>query len=100
MQEFSISDSISSNRAKPEPQALNPFAAPKEPERNPEDPLALLSKNESAAAPRTIDTDKLFNDEPLFKNDSIFADVTPSTLVPPVEPTANRTHPRRMNWIR
>jgi hypothetical protein len=46
MQEFSISDSISSNRAKPEPQALNPFAAPKEPERNPEDPLALLSKND------------------------------------------------------
>lgn len=93
MQEFSISDSISSNRAKPEPQALNPFAAPKEPERNPEDPLALLNKNDAAAAPRSIDTDKLFNDEPLFKSDSIFADATPSTLVPPVEPTVKQDAP-------
>lgn len=93
MQEFSISDSISSNRAKPEPQTLNPFAAPKAPERNPEDPLALLAKNESAAAPRAIDTDKLFNDQPLFKSDSIFDDVTPSTLVPPVEPAVKNDAP-------
>ncbi len=86
MQEFSISDSISSNRAKaPEAQNLNPFAAPKEPERNPEDPLSLLNNNEPLVTPKSLASDQLFNDEPLFKNDSIFNDATPSTLVPPVE---------------
>lgn len=83
MQEFSISDSISSNRVKPEAQNLNPFAAPKEPERNPEDPLSLLNHNDPLVTPRAMDTDTLFNEQPLFKNDSIFADVTPSTLVAP-----------------
>ncbi|MGY5956721.1 type VI secretion system-associated FHA domain protein TagH [Kosakonia sp. BK9b] len=87
MQEFSISDSISSSRAKQaEPQNLNPFAAPKEPERNPEDPLALLNNNEPLVSPKSLASDQLFNDEQLFKNDSIFNDATPSTLVPPVEP--------------
>lgn len=87
MQEFSISDSISSSRAKPaEPQNFNPFAEPKEPERNPEDPLSLLGDHEPLVAPKSLDSDNLFNDEQLFKNDSIFNDATPSTLVPPVEP--------------
>ena len=85
MQEFSISDSISQSRAKPENNNLNPFAAPKEPERNPEDPLSLLAKDEPVVAPRAIDADNLFNDKQLFEGDSIFQDATPSTLVPPGE---------------
>ncbi|UXY12978.1 type VI secretion system-associated FHA domain protein TagH [Kosakonia sp. ML.JS2a] len=86
MQEFSISDSISSSRTKPQdPQNLNPFAAPKEPERNPEDPLSLLNNNEPLVTPKSLASDQLFNDEQLFKNDSIFNDATPSALVPPVE---------------
>ncbi|XTZ40162.1 type VI secretion system-associated FHA domain protein TagH [Salmonella enterica] len=86
MQEFSISDSISSSRSKPqEPQDLNPFAAPKGPERNPEDPLSLLNNNEPLVTPKSLATDQLFTDEPLFKSDSIFNDSTPSALVPPVE---------------
>ncbi|TCC07110.1 type VI secretion system-associated FHA domain protein TagH [Kosakonia quasisacchari] len=88
MQEFSISDSISSSRTKPqEAQNLNPFAAPKGPERNPEDPLSLLNNNEPLVTPKALASDQLFNDEQLFKNDSIFNDATPSALVPPVEPT-------------
>ncbi|MBS1205376.1 MAG: hypothetical protein H6R25_2275 [Proteobacteria bacterium] len=94
MQEFSISDSISSNRAKtPEAQNLNPFAAPKEPERNPEDPLSLLNNNEPLVTPKTLASDQLFNDEQLFKNDSIFNDVTPSALVPPLERAAQKPAP-------
>ncbi|SEL31134.1 FHA domain protein [Kosakonia sacchari] len=94
MQEFSISDSISSNRAKtPEAQNLNPFAAPKEPERNPEDPLSLLNNNEPLVTPKTLASDQLFNDEQLFKNDSIFNDATPSTLVPPVDRAAQKPAP-------
>jgi len=94
MQEFSISDSISSNRAKtPEAQNLNPFAAPKEPERNPEDPLSLLNNNEPLVTPKTLASDQLFNDEQLFKNDSIFNDVTPSALVPPVDRAAQKPAP-------
>ncbi|SCB99458.1 type VI secretion system-associated FHA domain protein TagH [Kosakonia oryziphila] len=91
MQEFSISDSISSNRAKtPETQNLNPFAAPKEPERNPEDPLSLLNNNEPLVTPKTLASDQLFNDEQLFKNDSIFNDATPSALVPPLDRAAQK----------
>ncbi|QOV62221.1 type VI secretion system-associated FHA domain protein TagH [Kosakonia pseudosacchari] len=92
MQEFSISDSISSSRAKPQDaQNLNPFAAPKGPERNPEDPLSLLNNNEPLVTPKSLASDQLFNDEQLFKNDSIFNDSTPSALVPPVEP-AQKSH--------
>jgi FHA domain-containing protein len=84
MQEFSISDSISSSRAKPQDVPVsNPFAAPASPERNPEDPLSLLSQHEPIIAPRSVNTDKLFTDDALFKGDSIFADATPSALVPP-----------------
>ncbi|WP_437889003.1 type VI secretion system-associated FHA domain protein TagH [Phytobacter sp. V91] len=94
MQEFSISDSISRNRSKPqEATAGNPFTAPAAPERNPEDPLALLGGHDPVIAPRSVDTDTLFNDEALFKNDSIFADPTPSTLVPPGGQSAHETAP-------
>ncbi|WP_039056552.1 type VI secretion system-associated FHA domain protein TagH [Enterobacter sp. Bisph1] len=94
MQEFSISDSISSSRAKPqEAQNINPFAAPKAPERNPEDPLSLLNGNEPLVMPKSLAADQLFNDEQLFKNDSIFDDVTPSTLVPPIEPVKSTPTP-------
>ena len=47
MQEFSIADSISSSRAKPQADnAPNPFAEPKPAERNPEDPLAMFADSE------------------------------------------------------
>ncbi len=94
MQEFSISDSISRNRAKPQDTpAANPFAAPPAPERNPEDPLSLLSQNEPIIAPRPVNTDNLFSNEALFKGDSIFADATPSSLVPPVGQPARDNAP-------
>ncbi|MEH0884849.1 type VI secretion system-associated FHA domain protein TagH [Enterobacter sp. UNJFSC 003] len=86
MQEFSISDSISSNRVKPQPAASHdPFSQPFAPERNAEDPLALFSDSEPTLERKNVDPDTLFTDEALFNKESIFDDVTPSTLVPPVE---------------
>lgn len=86
MQEFSISDSISSNRAKPQPVASHdPFSQPAAPERNAEDPLAMFNDSEPKLERKNVDPDTLFSDEALFKKESIFDDVTPSTLVPPVE---------------
>lgn len=86
MQEFSISDSISSNRAKPQPAASHdPFSQPAAPERNAEDPLAMFNDSEPKLERKNVDPDTLFSDEALFKKESIFDDVTPSTLVPPVE---------------
>ncbi|WP_312457718.1 type VI secretion system-associated FHA domain protein TagH [Pseudescherichia sp.] len=86
MQEFSISDSISSNRAKPQPaESHDPFSQPKEPERNAEDPLAMFHDSDPQLERKNVDTDSLFSDEALFKSDSIFDDATPSTLVPPKE---------------
>ncbi|WP_368529767.1 type VI secretion system-associated FHA domain protein TagH [Enterobacter cloacae] len=86
MQEFSISDSISSNRAKPQPAASHdPFSQPVTPERNAEDPLAMFNDSEPKLERKNVDPDTLFSDEALFKKESIFDDVTPSTLVPPVE---------------
>ncbi|MCK7414327.1 type VI secretion system-associated FHA domain protein TagH [Enterobacter cloacae] len=86
MQEFSISDSISSNRAKPQPAASHdPFSQPVAPERNAEDPLAMFNDSEPKLERKNVDPDTLFSDEALFKKESIFDDVTPSTLVPPVE---------------
>ncbi|MFP9432600.1 type VI secretion system-associated FHA domain protein TagH [Enterobacter sp. LM3] len=88
MQEFSISDSISSNRTKPQPAASHdPFSQPVAPERNAEDPLALFNDNDLKLERKNVDPDALFNDEALFRNESIFDDVTPSTLVPPDEDT-------------
>ena len=86
MQEFSISDSISSNRTKPQPAASHdPFSQPAAPERNAEDPLAMFNDSDPTLERKHVDPDSLFSDEALFKKESIFDDVTPSTLVPPVE---------------
>ncbi|WP_049008610.1 type VI secretion system-associated FHA domain protein TagH [Enterobacter cloacae] len=86
MQEFSISDSISSNRTKPQPAASHdPFSQPAAPERNAEDPLAMFNDSDPKLERKNVDPDTLFSDEALFKKESIFDDVTPSTLVPPVE---------------
>ena len=86
MQEFSISDSISSSRARPQPaESHDPFSQPREPERNAEDPLAMFQDSDPQLERKKVDTDSLFSDEALFKNDSIFNDATPSTLVPPKE---------------
>lgn len=94
MQEFSISDSISSSRSRPQPAPdADPFSAPKEPERNAEDPLALFNDDEPLFERKNVETDKLFNDDALFKNDSIFDDATPSTLVPPVDKPAVQPAP-------
>lgn len=89
MQEFSIADSISSSRAKPQADnAPNPFAEPKPAERNPEDPLAMFADSEPLFERPPVATDDLFTDDTPFDRDSIFADVTPTTLVPPVEKPA------------
>lgn len=89
MQEFSIVDSISSSRVKPQADSVsNPFAEPKPAERNPEDPLAMFADSEPLFERLTVATDDLFADDTPFDRDSIFADVTPTTLVPPVEKTA------------
>ncbi|CAX58119.1 Forkhead-associated (FHA) protein [Erwinia billingiae Eb661] len=82
-QEFSISDSLS-NRSKPQPANLNPFAEAPAPDRNPVDPLAqFASKPDSLNFDRRDQTpDSLFTDDDgLFKQDSIFNDSTPSTLM-------------------
>ncbi|MGG8242361.1 type VI secretion system-associated FHA domain protein TagH [Klebsiella aerogenes] len=89
MQEFSIADSISSSRAKPQADnAPNPFGEPKPAERNPEDPLAMFADSEPLFERPPVATDDLFADDTPFDRDSIFADVTPTTLVPPVEKPA------------
>ncbi|WP_423974302.1 type VI secretion system-associated FHA domain protein TagH [Klebsiella aerogenes] len=89
MQEFSIADSISSSRAKPQADnAPNPFAEPKPAERNPEDPLAMFADSEPLFERPPVATDDLFADDTPFDRDSIFADVTPTTLVLPVEKPA------------
>ena len=86
MQEFSISDSISTGRAaKPQPAAgeHDPFEAPQPAERNPEDPLAMFNDSEPLFAQKGVDTDRLFAEETPFSKESIFADVTPTALVQP-----------------
>ncbi|QTF07916.1 type VI secretion system-associated FHA domain protein TagH [Brenneria izadpanahii] len=82
-QEFSISDNISDTRSRPSQEPLlNPFNAPKEPERNPEDPLAHFNTQEPLFDKKPVETDQLFSSEELFKTDSIFNDSTPTTLTP------------------
>ena len=85
MQEFSISDSISTARSKPQPAAEehDPFTAPPPAERNPEDPLAMFNDSEPLFAQKGVETDSLFADETPFNKESIFADVTPTALVQP-----------------
>ncbi|MDA8477504.1 type VI secretion system-associated FHA domain protein TagH [Citrobacter sp. Awk 4] len=88
MQEFSISDSISSGRTKPQPAASHdPFSEPSEPERNADDPLALFGDSDPQLERKNVNTDALFSDEALFKTESIFNDVTPTTLVAPEDNT-------------
>ncbi|MCL2897384.1 type VI secretion system-associated FHA domain protein TagH [Brenneria tiliae] len=83
MQEFSISDNISGARSRPpEEPLINPFSAPQEPERNPEDPLAHFDTQEPLFDKKHVETDQLFNNEELFNSDSIFNDATPTTLTP------------------
>jgi FHA domain-containing protein len=68
MQEFSISDSISSNRTKPQPAASHdPFSQPAAPERNAEDPLAMFNDSDPTLERKNVDPDTLFSDEALFK---------------------------------
>ncbi|MDI6442713.1 type VI secretion system-associated FHA domain protein TagH [Cronobacter dublinensis] len=93
MEEFSISDSISQGQSQsqtarpkaPEAQPFNPFNAPKEADRNPEDPLAHFTGggNEPLFGNERVNPDSLFKDDTPFDKDSIFNDVTPTTLVPP-----------------
>ncbi len=91
MQEFSISDSISQGQSQsarpkaPEAQPFNPFNAPKEADRNPEDPLAHFTSggSEPLFGNERVNPDSLFKDDTPFDKDSIFNDVTPTTLVPP-----------------
>ena len=64
MQEFSISDSISSNRTKPQPAASHdPFSQPSAPERNAEDPLAMFNDSDPTLERKHVDPDSLFSDE-------------------------------------
>lgn len=86
MQEFSISDSIASNRTIFQPAASHdPFTQPLEPERNAEDPLAMFNNSDPKFERKNVDPDTLFCDEVLFRKESIFDDITLSTLVPPGE---------------
>ncbi len=85
MQEFSISDSISSNRAKPQPAASHdPFSQPAAPERNAEDPLAMFNDAEPSFERKTLTRTRCSAMKRCLK-ESIFDDVTPSTLVQPDE---------------
>lgn len=68
MQEFSISDSISSNRTKPQPAASHdPFSQPAAPERNAEDPLAMFNDSDPTLERKHVDPNTLFSDDALFK---------------------------------
>lgn len=67
MQEFSISDSISSNRAKPQPAASRPVLPACGPGRNAEDPLAMFNDADPSLERKNVDPDTLFSDEALFK---------------------------------
>ena len=84
--EFSIADSISTSRSKPAAPAatVNPLTAAPTENRNPEDPLAQFATSEPLEFDRRSQTpDALFNQDELFKTDSIFNDSTPTTLVQP-----------------
>lgn len=89
MQEFSISDNISSSpvSGKGEHTTVepghNPFAEPESVERNPEDPLAQFNTSEPLFNEKKPQTDNLFAESSLFSGDSIFEDNTPSSLVQP-----------------
>ena len=81
-QEFSITDSLSSNRSKPAATGSNPLTETAQ-DRNPVDPLAQFTQQpDSLNLDRRDQTpDSLFNDDPLFNQRSIFDDSTPGTLM-------------------
>lgn len=82
-QEFSISDNLSSRRQNKSAESYaNPLTAPAAAERNPADPLAQLGQgSEPLNFDRRQQTpESLFEPDPLFKQESIFDDSTPSTL--------------------
>lgn len=81
-QEFSITDSLSSNRSKPALSGSNPLTETAQ-DRNPVDPLAQFAQQpDSLNLDRRDQTpDSLFNDDPLFNQRSIFDDSTPGTLM-------------------
>ncbi|WP_034948196.1 type VI secretion system-associated FHA domain protein TagH [Erwinia oleae] len=79
-QEFSITDNLSS-RSKPAPVSGNPLTEGPTPDRNPVDPLAQFSSADLNLDRRESTPDALFNEDPLFKQQSIFDDSTPSTLL-------------------
>ncbi|MDU4094814.1 MAG: type VI secretion system-associated FHA domain protein TagH, partial [Pantoea sp.] len=89
--EFSIADSISTSRNKPVAPvaAVHPLTAAPTENRNPEDPLAQFATGEPLDFDRRNQTpDALFNQDELFKTESIFNDSTPTTLVPPATDNA------------
>ncbi|WP_320734751.1 MULTISPECIES: type VI secretion system-associated FHA domain protein TagH [unclassified Enterobacter] len=82
-QEFSISDNLSSRQQNKSAESYaNPLTAPAAEERNPADPLAhLVQSSEPLKFDRRQQTpESLFESDPLFKQESIFDDSTPSTL--------------------
>lgn len=83
MQEFSISDNLSRDWVKQQSaDGYNPFDAPNETERNPENPLAMFESDEPLFERQNVETDKLFNYEEPFNTNSIFSNPTPTTLIP------------------
>ncbi len=91
-QEFSISDNLSSRmKSTVTDSHRNPLTEPEVHNRNPEDPLAQYNHS----GPVSVDSRKqtpqtLFSHDELFDRDSIFDDLTPSTLV---APTAEKPQP-------
>ncbi|WP_067703767.1 type VI secretion system-associated FHA domain protein TagH [Erwinia sp. ErVv1] len=81
-QEFSITDSLS-NRSKPARSSANPLTEGPAPDRNPVDPLAQFASGSDALNfdRRNPTPDSLFNNDELFKQESIFNDSTPSSLL-------------------
>lgn len=91
--EFSIADSISTSRNKPAAPAasVHPLTAAPAENRNPEDPLAQLATGEPLGFDRRSQApDALFNQDALFKTESIFNDSTPTTLI---QPAADKAAP-------
>ena len=95
--EFSISDSISANRAKPAAPTsdAHPLTTPTAENRNPEDPLVQFKTGEPLSFDRRSQApDTLFEKDELFKSDSIFNDNTPTTLVQPAAEKAAQPKPK------
>lgn len=59
---------------------IDPFDVPAAPDRNPENPLEHLALHDDLLTPGNIATDKLFIEESLFKQETIFSNTTPTAL--------------------